>query len=390
MNPMERFTTYFQGSTQIWMITLLLAVFSFLPVFSASTNVYMHMAHITLGLLIAQGAHRVPYRFFGPLSVMMLWISLGLLAFTIAQGQTIGGANSSRWIYVFGLSFQPSALAAVTLMVYLARKLAKHEGPWEFKASIKSLLWPIFAVCALVLPANFSTTALIFVNSMILLSVGGYPLKHVSKILGTGIVFLGLFIALAKAFPEAMPNRVDTWMERIDTFVGGGDEDDTYQTTLAMTAIAEGGVKGMGPGRGLHKHFLPQNNSDFIYATIVEEYGLVGGTAVLLMYLWFMLASVRVARRAHDLFGRLVVIGLSFAISFQALINMAVAVNLFPVTGQTLPLVSAGGSSIWMTCLAIGIILSVSRGRGDGETMDADMDQANAEEIQSLNALEDA
>ena len=140
MNPMERFTTYFQGSTQIWMITLLLAVFSFLPVFSASTNVYMHMAHITLGLLIAQGAHRVPYRFFGPLSVMMLWISLGLLAFTITQGQAIGGANSSRWIYVFGLSFQPSALAAVTLMVYLARKLAKHEGPWEFKASIQSLL----------------------------------------------------------------------------------------------------------------------------------------------------------------------------------------------------------------------------------------------------------
>ena len=187
-----------------------------------------------------------------------------------------------------------------------------------------------------------------------------------------------------------MPNRVDTWMARIDTFTGGGDEDETYQTTLAMTAIAEGGVKGMGPGRGLHKHFLPQNNSDFIYATIVEEYGLVGGTAVLLMYLWFMLASVRVARRAHDLFGRLVVIGLSFAISMQAMINMAVAVNLFPVTGQTLPLVSAGGSSIWMTCLAIGIILAVSRGRGDGETMDADMEAANSAELESLNSLEDA
>ncbi|MDG1252474.1 MAG: FtsW/RodA/SpoVE family cell cycle protein [Schleiferiaceae bacterium] len=387
---MERFTTYFQGSTQIWMITLLLAVFSFLPVFSASTSVYMHMGHIILGLVIAQGVHRVPYRFFGPLSTLFLWISLGLLVFTIAQGQTIGGANSSRWIYMWGMSFQPSALASVTLMVFLSRKLSKHEGPWEFKASIKSILWPIFAICALVLPANFSTTALLFTNSMILLAVGGYPLKHVGKIVGAGILFLAVFILIAKAFPEAMPNRVDTWMARIDTFTGGGDEDDTYQTTLAMTAIAEGGVKGMGPGRGLHKHFLPQNNSDFIYATIVEEYGLIGGTSVLLMYLWFMLASVRVARRAHDLFGRLVVIGLSFSISLQAMINMAVAVNLFPVTGQTLPLVSAGGSSIWMTCLAIGIILAVSRGRGDGETMDADMDAANSAEIETLKTLEDA
>ena len=386
---MERFTTYFQGSTQIWMITLLLAVFSFLPVFSTSTSVWMHMAHIGLGLLIALGAHRLPYRYYGPLSVMLLWISLGLLTFTIAQGQTIGGANSSRWIYVLGMSFQPSALANVVLMVFLARKLAKKEGEWAFKASIKTLLWPIFAVCVLVLPANFSTTALIFFNSMILLAVGGYPMKHVSKIFAAGLIFLALFISVAKAFPEAMPNRVDTWMERIDTFFGGGDADDTYQTTLAMTAIAEGQITGMGPGRGLHKHFLPQNNSDFIYATIVEEYGIVGGTFVLLMYLWFMLASVRVARRAPDLFGRLVVIGLSFSISLQAMINMAVAVNLFPVTGQTLPLVSAGGSSIWMTCLAIGIILSVSRGRGDGEKMDREAEVANAQELETLHTTED-
>lgn len=390
MNPMERFTTYFQGSTQIWMITLLLAVFSFLPVFSASASIQMHAAHIGLGLIIAIGVHRVPYRFFGPLSILLLWISIGMLIFTIAQGQTIGGANAARWIYVFGLSFQPSALASVVLLVFLARKLARKEGPWEFWPSFRTLLWPIFVICILVLPANFSTTALIFINSMILLAIGGYPGKHILKILGAGLVFLALFIAVAKAFPEAMPNRVDTWFQRIDTFFVGGDEDDNYQTTLAMTAIAEGGVKGMGPGRGLHKHFLPQNNSDFIYATIVEEYGLLGGTTVLLMYLWFMLASVRVARRAHDLFGRLIVIGLSFSISLQAMINMAVAVHLFPVTGQTLPLVSAGGSSIWMTCLAIGIILAVSRGRGDGETMDADMDAANSAELESLTALEDA
>ena len=192
MNPMERFTTYFQGSTQIWMITLLLAVFSFLPVFSASASIQMHAAHIGLGLIIAIGVHRVPYRFFGPLSILLLWISIGMLVFTIAQGQTIGGANAARWIYVFGLSFQPSALASVVLLVFLARKLARKEGPWEFWPSFRTLLWPIFVICILVLPANFSTTALIFVNSMILLALGGYPGKHILKILGAGLVFLAV------------------------------------------------------------------------------------------------------------------------------------------------------------------------------------------------------
>jgi len=387
---MEKFTTYFQGSTQIWMITLLLAVFSFLPVFSTSASLSMHAAHIGLGLVIAAMVHRVPYRFFGPLSHLLLWISIGMLLFTLTQGQTIGGANAARWIYVFGLSFQPSALASVAVLVFLARKLTQHKGIWDFKDSFKTLLWPVFVICILVLPSNFSTTALIFLNSMVVLAIGGYPMRHIGKILGGGLIFLLLFILVAKAFPNAMPNRVDTWFQRIETFFVGGDIDDNYQTTLAMTAIAEGGVGGLGPGRGLHKHFLPQNNSDFIFATIVEEYGLFGGTLVLFMYLWFMLASVRVARRAPDLFGRLLVIGLSFSICLQAMINMAVAVQLFPVTGQTLPLVSAGGSSIWMTCLAIGIILAVSRGKGDGETMDSDMEAANSAEIESIKALQDA
>lgn len=387
---MNRFTTYLQGSTQIWMITLLLAVFSFLPVFSTSSSLSMHAAHIGLGLVLAALVHRIPYRFFGPLSHLLLWLSMGLLVFTLSQGQTIDGANAARWIYVFGLSFQPSALASVALLLFLARKLSLSKGEWEFWPSFKTLLWPIIVVCLLVLPSNLSTSALLFLNSMVVLAIGGYPLRHIGKICGAAIGFFGLFILLAKAFPDLMPNRVDTWGHRIETFIHGGDVDANYQTTLAMTAIAEGGISGLGPGRGLHKHFLPQNNSDFIFATIVEEYGLVGGTAVVFMYLWFMLATVRVARRAQDLFGRLIVIALGFSITLQAMINMAVAVQLFPVTGQTLPLVSAGGSSIWMTCISIGIILAVSRGKGDGATMDTDMEEANIAELNSLNALSDA
>jgi len=220
---------------------------------------------------------------------------------------------------------------------------------------------------------------------MILLFIGGYHFKHLAKILGLGVILLLGFVLTAKTLPDIMPNRVDTWISRIEKFASPVEDNENYQMNIAMTAIAEGKITGMGPGRGLHKHFLPQNNSDFIYATIVEEYGLIGGSTILLMYLWFMLACVRVTRRAKDLFGRLIVISLSFSISLQAMINMAVATSLLPVTGQTLPLVSAGGSSIWMTCIAIGIILSVSRGRGDGDNADRDVQIFQDTEIESLN-----
>ena len=383
---MEIFNRLFQGSTQIWVITMLLAVFSFLPVFSASSSIGMHMIHVGFGLLLAILTHRIPYRFWrGPLSPLLLWISIILLAFTIAQGATISGANSSRWIYIFGMSFQTSALANVSLLLFISRTISKKEGVWKFKESFQTLLWPIFLICALVLPANLSTSILIFINSIILLFVGGYNSKHIAKLFGLGTAFLIVFIFTAKAFPDMIPNRVDTWISRIETFAIEGENAENYQKKIAMTAIAEGKITGLGPGRGLHKHFLPQNNSDFIYATIVEEYGLIGGTVIVLMYLWFMLACVRVTNRAKDLFGRLIVIGLSFSICLQALINMAVATSLFPITGQTLPLVSAGGSSIWMTCFAIGIILSVSRGRGDGEIMDHDIKTFQDLEIKSLN-----
>jgi cell division protein FtsW len=174
---------------------------------------------------------------------------------------------------------------------------------------------------------------------------------------------LTLFILTAKAFPDAMPNRVDTWMSRIENFSNGEDTEADYQIEKAKIAIASGGIQGVGPGKSIQKNFLPQSSSDFIFAIIVEEYGLAGGLFLLMLYLWLLFRIVIVSQKADTVFGKLLVVGVGLPIVFQALINMAVAVELFPVTGQTLPLISSGGTSIWMTCLAIGIILSVSAKR---------------------------
>ena len=198
---------------------------------------------------------------------------------------------------------------------------------------------------------------------IVLTFLGGYPLRYLAIIVGSGLVVLTLFILTAKAFPEAMPNRVDTWMSRIENFSNGEDTEADYQIEKAKIAIASGGIQGVGPGKSIQKNFLPQSSSDFIFAIIVEEYGLAGGLFLLVLYLWLLFRIVIVSQKADTVFGKLIVVGVGLPIVFQALINMAVAVELFPVTGQTLPLISSGGTSIWMTCLAIGIILSVSAKR---------------------------
>jgi cell division protein FtsW len=191
--------------------------------------------------------------------------------------------------------------------------------------------------------------------------VGKYPLKYIGIIVGAGILSLMFFILVAKAFPNAFPNRVDTWMKRIDNFASNKPDEDEYQIEKAKIAIASGKIYGLGPGKSIQKNFLPQSSSDFIYAIIVEEYGIFGGLVVMGLYLLLLFRFVVAAHKANSIFGKLVVVGLGFPIIFQAMTNMAVAVELFPVTGQTLPLISSGGSSIWMTCIAIGIILSVTK-----------------------------
>lgn len=365
-----------KGDRLIWAIVALLAIFSFLPVYSAASNLayiggatntftffVKHLMHLFLGFIIMYGIHRVPYRYFRGLSMVMMPIVLVLLVITMLQGTTIEGANASRWIQIpiVGMSFQTSTLAAVVLMVYVARYLSKiQDKVITFKETILPLWMPVFLVLSLILPANFSTAAIMFVMVMMLTFIGGYPLKYLIVIIASGLVALTLFVLVAKAFPDAMPNRVDTWMSRIDNFSNGEDTEADYQIEKAKIAIASGGIQGVGPGKSVQKNFLPQSSSDFIFAIIVEEYGLIGGLFLVVMYSWLLFRIVIISQKADTVFGKLLVLGVGLPIVFQALINMAVAVELFPVTGQTLPLISSGGTSIWMTCLAIGILLSVS------------------------------
>lgn len=368
-----------KGDRLIWAIAALLAIFSFLPVYSAASNLayvggssntfsffVKHLMHLFLGFAIMYGIHKIPYRYFRGLSIVMMPVVVVLLIVTMMQGTTIDGANASRWIQipVVGMSFQTSTFAAVVLMIYVARYLSKiQEKQVTFKETILPLWVPVFVVLALILPANFSTTAIIFTMVMLLTFIGGYPWKYLLFIIGIGVAALALFVLVAKAFPDVMPNRIDTWMSRIENFSNGEDTEADYQIEKAKIAIASGGVQGLGPGKSRQKNFLPQSSSDFIFAIIIEEYGLIGGFVLIIAYLWLLFRIVIVAQKADTVFGKLLVLGVGLPIVFQALINMAVAVELFPVTGQTLPLISSGGTSIWMTCMAIGVILSVSAKR---------------------------
>ena len=390
-----------KGDKAIWAIAALLALFSFLPVYSASSNlVYVvgngtpvghlvkHAILLFLGFGIIYGVHKIPTHFFKGLSMIALPIVLVLLIFVLAQGTSGGGGtNDSRWIRIplVGFGFQPSNLAAVVLMIYVARYFSKvRDIKITFKESILPLWLPVFLVVALILPANFSTAAIVFSMVMVLCFLGGYPMKYLLGIVGTGVLFLSIFILTAKAFPDLFPNRVDTWMSRIDSFSNPEDTEGTYQIEKAKIAIATGGIMGKGAGKSVQKNFLPQSSSDFIYAIIVEEYGLLGGFALMLFYLFLLFRIVVVANGCTTVFSKLLVLGVGLPIVFQALINMAVAVELFPVTGQNLPLVSSGGTSSWMTCLAIGIILSASNKSIVQEgASDDEIDETNPLEILS-------
>ena len=379
---MNNLLKHIKGDRTIWSIVAVLAIFSFMPVYSASTNlVYVvgsgstfgylikHMILLIMGFVIIYGVHKIPYRYFSGGSVLMLPVVILLLIYTLSQGTTIGGANASRWIRIpfVGVGFQTSTLAGLILMVYVARYLARNkEKKIEFKESLWQLWLPVGCVLILILPANFSTTAIIFTMIIMLSIIGGYPLKYIGYILGMGAVILTLFILTAKAFPDAMPNRVATWQSRIENFSGENTEEG-YQVTKAKIAIATGGLTGNGPGKSVQKNFLPQSSSDFIYAIIVEEYGLVGAFSVILVYFLLLFRIMIAAKKATTVFASLLVIAVGLPIIFQAMINMAVASNLFPVTGQTLPLISSGGTSIWMTCFALGMILSVSASKDETE-----------------------
>ncbi len=366
---------YLEGDRALWFLLLLLGLFSFLPVYSASSNLaysypgghtvrflIKHAIHLVFGFVLMYSVHKVNPRYYRNLPVILLPVIIVLLMVTLAIGTTIGDANASRWIRLpfIGVSFQTSELARFGLLMFVARYLTQYqESPDDFRKTFLNLVIPVGMVCALILPANFSTTALIFILCLGLMFVGRYPLKYIGYLVGMGVAGLALFILVVIAFPN-ISNRVDTWKARIENF-GSGSEGSNYQVNKAKMAIASGGVVGKGPGKSIQKNFLPQSGSDFIYAIIVEEFGLLGGLAIILIYLLILIRIMIIATKAVDLFQSLLAGGFGMAIVFQAFINMGVAVNLLPVTGQTLPLLSSGGSSIWMTSMALGVILGVSR-----------------------------
>ncbi len=392
---MQQIFKNIKGDRLIWAIVALLAILSFLPVYSAASNLayrgggsntfvffVKHFVYLLTGFAIMYGAHKIPYRYFRGLSLVMIPIVLVLLTITILQGTTVEGATASRWIKIGGMSFQTSAFAAVVLMVYIARYLSKmKDKPITFKSSILPLWLPVFLVLALILPSNFSTAAIIFTMVLVLVFMGGYPAKYLAFILGVGLIALTFFVLIARMTEGPLKIKVNTWENRIKNYWNGEDTEADYQIEKAKIAIATGEIRGVGPGKSIQKNFLPQSSSDFIFAIIIEEYGLIGGFLIMLLYLWLLFRVVIVAQKADTVFGKLLVLGVGLPIIFQALINMAVAVELFPVTGQTLPLISSGGTSIWMTCLAIGIILSVSARRE--EIKEQEINQDNPLEILS-------
>ena len=361
-----------KGDKIIWTIVSLLAIFSFLPVYSASSNfgndlifsnIIKHVVIIFIGILIMYAVHLIPYKYFKGLSVIGLPVIIMILFVTAIQGNLIDGANASRWIKlpIVGLSFQPSAMAIVILMVYTSFYLSKNYGKEiKFIKSILPLWTPISIVILLILPSNFSTAAMIFLMILTLIFIGRYPLKYLVSIIFSGIFLLSIFIFSVKNYPEIMPNRVDTWTSRVENYLKSDNGEEEYQITRAKSAIANGVVFGVGAGKSTMKNLLPQSTSDFIYAIITEEYGIVGAISILLLYTWLLLRIIIVSYKSETVFGQLLALGVGLPIIFQAFINMGVAVQLFPVTGQPLPLISTGGTSIWMTFLALGIVLSVS------------------------------
>ena len=369
-----------KGDKVVWYVVLALSIFSFLPVFSASSNfgstlifsnLFKHVAIIIIGILIMYATHLVDYKYFKGLSKIILPFVILLLAFTAFQGNEIEGANANRWLNIpfVGVSFQPSSLASIFLLIYVSTYLSKNlETKIDFKSSFIPLWIPIVVVLMLILPSNFSTAFMIFLMVLTIIFVGQYPLKYIFSIIFLIITCASIFVSLAQKYPDIFPNRVDTWVNRFENYGNLDDDASNYQISRAKAAIANGSLFGVGAGKSSMKYILPQSTSDFIFSIIAEEYGFIVAGLILFLYLILLFRIIIISYKSNSDFGKLVALSVGLPIILQALINMGVAVQLFPVTGQPLPLISMGGTSIWTTFLALGILLSVSNKDLNNET----------------------
>jgi cell division protein FtsW len=369
MNWLE---TYVKGDRVIWLVVILLSLFSVLAVYSSTgtlayryqagnTEYYLfkHFIILVAGFLIMYLAHLVRYTYYSRIAQLGLLVAIPLLIFTLLSGTNINEA--SRWLTlpIVNLSFQTSDFAKLALLLFVARILSKkQENIKDFKSAFVPIILPIMIVCGLILPSNFSTAAVLFATCMFLMFIGRINLKYIAVLLGAGLLLLSIFVTIMLQMEDT--GRVGTWKKRIENFATGDDEGN-YQTQQAKIAVATGGLFGKGPGNSSQRNFLPHPYSDFIFAIVIEEYGMFGAVIIVFLYIVLFYRAIIIVKKNPRAFATLLAIGCSFSLVFQAMINMAVAVNLFPVTGQPLPLVSMGGTSIWFTSIAIGIILSISR-----------------------------
>ncbi len=369
-----------KGDTVIWTIVVLLSVGGLLAVYSSTgslafkqqggnTEFYLlkQLVFILLGFGLMWLCHLLDYRYYSRLSQLFLYLSFPLLLYTLLFGLEINDAR--RWIAIpgTGLTFQTSDLAKLALIMYVARFLSKRqENIKDFKGAFLPILISVSLICVLIAPANLSTAMVLFSTCLLLMFIGRIPIKYILAVVASGILMFTLAASLVFNMPdEKLENiaRLRTWKARIENFMadnpetGGGN----FQNVQAKIAIAGGGLTGKGPGNSTQRNFLPSPYADFIFAIILEEYGLIGGVALIFLYLLLLFRSIRIVIKSPKAFGALLAVGLSFSLVIQAFINMGVAVNIFPVTGLALPLVSMGGTSTIFTSLAFGIILSVSR-----------------------------
>ena len=399
-----------KGDKVIWAVVVLLALVSLLAVYSSTgllaykmykgnTEIYLfkQFAFIVAGVMIIYFAHMVNYIIYARVAKILFLISIPLLFYTLFFGVKLN--EGSRWIRlpIVNMTFQTSDLAKLALIMYISRLLSrKQDQIKDFKKGFLPVILPVAVVCLLIAPANLSTALLIGATCMMLMFIGRVSGKHLLLILGIAMIPLMILVMAAvirhKTAEPSVPThhslthsgllvRVDTWINRVENFMYGtktDKADDNYQVNQAKIAVANGGWIGLGPGNSRQRNFLPHPYSDFIYAIIIEEYGFIGGAIIMFIYLIFLFRSIRIFKKCPFAFGAFLALGLSFTLMIQAIANMAVNVNLFPVTGVTLPLISMGGSSFLFTCLAIGIILSVAR---NAERVEGENDIVEKEEI---------
>ena len=395
---MDLASKLFKGDRVIWIIFIFLCLISVVEVFSATSTIayknanhwapiVRHATFLLGGFVLVLLLHNIPCRFF-PAFILLLPVSVLMLLVTPFVG--INANDAHRWLEIFGIQFQPSEFAKLASIVFIAFLLSKRNKFTDDQI-FKYILIGVGATCVLILPENFSTAFMLFGVCFLMMFIGQLPLKKLGKLAGFLLLSLVVFIVLLRFTPtgvtQYLPDRFSTWQGRLERFFDGHESDtdengvykitdDNYQVSHAKIAIARGGLFGQLPGHGQQRDFLPQAYSDFIYAIIIEELGVVGGVFVLMLYIMLLVRVGMIARKCDKAFPKYLVLGCGLLVVVQALANMAVAVNLIPVTGQPMPLVSRGGTSTVISCIYFGIILSVSRfGANMGNEEEEDLEE---------------